>query len=125
MAPHGIIVWNELTTSDLERAKSFYAATMGWAYEEILTPAGPYTLARHPDQTRPVAGLVSWPSGEVGADDWFAYASVDDIDVAISTVTAAGGRAAPAFEVPGVGRFAVLTDPNGASLGLMQRFAGV
>ncbi len=125
MARHGIIVWNELTTSDLERAKAFYAATMGWAYEVITTPAGPYTLARRPDQSRPVAGLVSWPADEDDADDWFAYMGVDDIDAAIAAAASAGGRSAPIFEVPGVGRFAVLTDPNGATLGLMQRYAEV
>ena len=125
MARHGIIVWNELTTSDLERAKAFYAATMGWAYEEIATPAGPYTLARRPDQPRPVAGLITWPPDEAGADDWFAYMGVDDIETAVAAVTAAGGNVAPIFEVPGVGRFAVLTDPNGATLGLMQRYAEV
>ena len=125
MARHGIIVWNELTTSDLERAKAFYAATMGWFYEDIVTPAGPYTLARRPDQSRPVAGLVSWPSDEDDADDWFAYAGVDDIEAAVVAVIAAGGRSDPIFEVPGIGRFAVLTDPNGAMLGLIQRFADV
>lgn len=123
MARHGIIVWNELTTSDLERAKAFYAATMGWAYEDIVTPAGPYTLARLPDQPRPVAGLITWPPGEDDADDWFPYAGVDDIEAAVAAAEAAGGHSDPIFEVPGVGRFAVLTDPNGATLGLMQRVA--
>lgn len=117
----GTIVWNELTTSDLERAKAFYAATFGWTYEEIVTPAGPYTLARRPEQKRPVAGLIAWPPGEEGADEWFAYAAVDDIDAVLAAVVAAGGRAHPAFEVAGVGSFATVADPTGATLGLMQR----
>jgi predicted enzyme related to lactoylglutathione lyase len=121
---HGSIVWNELTTSDLERAKAFYAETLGWFYEEIDTPAGPYTLARVPNQSRPVAGLVSWPPTERDADDWFAYAGVDDIAAVVGAVVAAGGSAAPIFEVPGVGLFAVVTDPNGATLGLMQSYLG-
>lgn len=121
MAFPGTIVWNELTTSDLEAAKSFYAATFGWTYEEITTPAGPYTLARHPDQPRPVAGLVSWPRDGEGADEWFAYAAVADIDAAVMSVHASGGRATPIFVIDGVGRFATVSDPTGATFGLMQR----
>lgn len=121
MTNPGTIVWNELTTSDLERAKAFYAATMGWTYEEIVTPAGPYTLAHRPEQARPVAGLIAWPPGEEGADEWFAYAAVDDIDAVVALVSEAGGRADPIFEVAGVGRFATVVDPNGATLGLMER----
>lgn len=121
MAAPGTIVWNELTTSDLEASKSFYAAAFGWTYEEIDTPAGPYTLARHPGQSRPVAGLLSWPRGEEGADAWFAYALVTDIEGTLAAVAAAGGRDHPIYEVAGVGRFATIVDPNGAPLGLMQR----
>ena len=124
MADSGTIVWNELTTSDLEASKAFYAETLGWTYEEITTPAGPYTLARRPDQHRPVAGLIAWPSGETGADEWFAYVAVTDIDATVVAVEAAGGRAQPVFEVPGVGRFATVADPTGATFGLMQRIRG-
>ena len=123
MAVSGTIVWNELTTSDLEASKAFYATTLGWTYEEISTPAGPYTLARRPDQPRPVAGLIAWPPEETGADQWFAYVAVADIDATLATVRAAGGKAQPVFEVPGVGRFATVADPTGASFGLMQRHA--
>ena len=123
MAVSGTIVWNELTTSDLEASKAFYATTLGWTYEEITTPAGPYTLARRPDQTRPVAGLIAWPPEENGADQWFAYVAVADIDATLATVEAAGGKAQPVFEVPDVGRFATVADTTGATFGLMQRHA--
>jgi len=124
MPTHGTVIWNELTTSDLEAAKAFYAAALGWTYQEITTPAGPYTLARRPDQSRPVAGLLAWPAGERGADQWFTYVSVDDIGAAVVSVTAAGGRTTPIFEVPGVGRFVTAEDPSGAAFGLMQRLRG-
>lgn len=123
MTHHGTVVWNELTTSDLAAAKAFYAAALGWTYEEISTPVGPYTLARRPDQTRPVAGLLAWPPGESGADEWFTYVAVDDIEATIASVEASGGRATPIYLVPGVGRFVTVTDPIGATFGLMQRGA--
>ncbi|MDK9696176.1 MAG: VOC family protein [Siculibacillus sp.] len=121
MAVPGTIVWNELATSDLEGTKAFYAAAFGWTYEEIATPAGPYTLARVPGQTRPVAGLLQWPKGEDGSDMWFTYVDVADIEATVATVAAAGGRANPIFEVPGVGRMATIVDPNGTTLALKQR----
>ena len=121
MAEFGAIVWYELGTSDLDAAKAFYAATLGWIFEEISTPVGPYTLARSPSRIRPVAGLLPWPSAESGADQWFAYVAVDDVEAAAARALAAGGRATPIYEIPGVGRFSTVTDPNGASLGMMQR----
>ncbi len=121
MACHGTIFWNELTTSDLAAAKSFYAAAFGWEFEEITTPVGPYTLARRPDQSRPVAGLIAWPEGESGADQWFTYMAVDDIEAALAAVVATGGQATPIFEVAGVGHFSTVTDPTGSSFGLVQR----
>lgn len=121
MIGHGCVYWNELTTSDLSAAKAFYSDLFGWTYEEIRTPAGPYTLARVPGQTRPVAGLIAWPSDQSGADQWFVYLAVADIDAAVATAAAAGGSVAPIYDVPGVGRFATVVDPTGATCGMVQR----
>jgi predicted enzyme related to lactoylglutathione lyase len=121
MVSHGSVYWNELTTSDLEAAKTFYSALFGWTYEEIATPAGPYTLARVPGQARPVAGLIAWPPEESGADQWFVYIAVADIESAVEAVVTGGGFAAPIYDVPGVGRFATVVDPTGATCGMVQR----
>jgi len=123
MTHHGTVVWNELTTSDLVAAKAFYAATLGWTYEEIPTPVGPYTLARRPDQSRPVAGLLPWPPGEDGGDEWFTYVAVDDIEATIASAKASGGRVTPIYQVPGVGHFVTVEDPTGATFGVMQRLS--
>ena len=121
MVSHGTIFWTELTTSDLDAAKAFYGAIFGWTFEEITTPVGSYTLARRPGQARPVAGLIAWPEGESSADLWFTYMAVDDIDDALATIAASGGRATPIYEVPGVGCFSTVTDPTGSTFGIVQR----
>ena len=53
---HGTFYWNELMTRDVERAKKFYADTMGWSYEAMPMPAGgTYWLAKMGGE--PVAGI--------------------------------------------------------------------
>jgi uncharacterized protein len=114
-------IWNELMSSDVEKAKAFYGAALGWSFETVESPAGPYTLARRPGEERPVAGLMPWPKTEPGADDWFAYVGVSDVVASVAKVRAAGGMVhRDVFDVAGVGRFAIVADPNGGVVGLMQ-----
>jgi predicted enzyme related to lactoylglutathione lyase len=117
----GMFIWNELMTSDVEKAKAFYGAALGWDFETVESPVGPYTLARRPGHDQPVAGLMPWPKDTPGSDDWFAYVGVDDVEAAVAKVRAANGIVhRDVFDVEGVGRFAIVADPNGGVVGLMQ-----
>jgi predicted enzyme related to lactoylglutathione lyase len=52
---------------------------------------------------------------------WNVYFNVESVDDTVAKATALGGTVvAPAFDVPGVGRMAVLADPQGAMFNLMQ-----
>jgi predicted enzyme related to lactoylglutathione lyase len=120
----GTFIWNELMTSDVEKAKAFYGAALGWDFETVESPVGPYTLAKRPGEVRPVAGLMPWPKNEPGSDDWFAYVGVDDVAAVVAKVRAADGVVhRDVFEVAGVGLFAIVADPNGGVVGLMQPIA--
>lgn len=115
---HGAFAWNELMTNDVERAKGFYATTLGWTYQAMPMPEGTYWLAKAGDKT--VGGLTTIegfaPPGTPPA--WFAYLEVDDVDARIKGLAAAGGRLIrPPFEVPTVGRIAIVADATGAMLG--------
>jgi uncharacterized protein len=117
---HGTFAWNELWTNDLEGAKSFYGATLGWTFEEMAMPEGLYWVATLGDTA--VAGLMeiggAVPEGT--SPHWFSYVEVDDIDERLKDVASNGGTVArEPFDVPGVGRIAILTDATGAMLGLM------
>ena len=57
MTSHGHFHWNELMTHDVEKAKKFYADTLGWSYEGMPMPEGTYWVA---SAGRPTAGC-SWP----------------------------------------------------------------
>jgi predicted enzyme related to lactoylglutathione lyase len=110
----GDFVWYELMTSDVAAARDFYAEVVGWAIEDSGMPGMTYLLARV-DGTQ-IAGMMGFPPDVPGAKPgWSGYIAVADVDAMAGRVTAAGGTVhrAPG-DIPGVGRFAVVADPQGA-----------
>jgi predicted enzyme related to lactoylglutathione lyase len=119
MTPHGYFHWNELLTGDIERAKTFYADTIGWTYLPFPMENGDtYWVAHIGD--KPAAGL--FPTSSKGFEDvpesWMSYIAVDDVDARVEKAIAAGAKLMrPIFDVKGVGRIAILTAPGGAGIG--------
>jgi uncharacterized protein len=115
-------VWYELMTSDAAAAKAFYSAVIGWTTEDWPMPGMTYTLLRVGESQ--VGGLMTMPS-EAGAAGmrpcWIGYIGVDDVDAAAAKAQRLGGKiiAAPT-DIPNVGRFAVVTDPQGAAVNLFK-----
>jgi len=71
---------------------------------------------------KPVAGLfpIDRPEFEGVPEGWMAYLAVDDVDARVKKATAAGAKLMrPIFDVPDVGRIAILTEPGGAGVGWM------
>lgn len=121
MTEHGTFGWNELMTSDLEASKAFYAKVAGWTYQDMPMEDGNYTLAFVEGNPTPVAGLMPWPKEQQGSNDWFAYITVADIDVAINAVTAAGGSVVRApFEIESTGWIAIVIDTTRTAIGLLE-----
>jgi uncharacterized protein len=118
---HGTFYWNELMTRDVERAKKFYTTTVGWSFGAMPTPDGStYWLAKIDDE--PVAGIFDISGPEYGQvpESWMAYLAVDDVDARVQKAVKAGAKLMkPAFDVPGVGRIAILMEPGGAGNGWM------
>jgi predicted enzyme related to lactoylglutathione lyase len=120
MRAHGTSAWNELATTDPERAMAFYAATLGWTFESFALPEGPYWVIR--PREAPVGGLGGMETGALaGASPyWFAFVEVDEIDRRIEIAKRQGAEILrPPHDVLGVGRVAVLRDPTGAAIGWM------
>jgi hypothetical protein len=122
MAAHGHFHWNELLTKDAERSKRFYADTIGWTYEAMPMPhGGSYWVASMNGQ--PVAGLFPTDAPEFKQlpEAWMSYLAVDDIEARVKKAVAAGAKLMkPIFDVPNVGRIAILTEPGGAGVGWIQ-----
>jgi len=119
MASHGHFHWNELLTRDVERAKRFYATTIGWSFAAMpMQDGATYWVANMDDE--PVAGVFPIDRPEFGSmpEAWMCYLAVDDVDARVKKAEAAGARLMrPIFDVPGVGRIAILTEPGGAGIG--------
>jgi uncharacterized protein len=117
---HGSFYWNELMTRDVEKAKKFYGGTIGWTFDGMPMPDGTYWVAKMGD--KPVGGLFSLSSPQFDGvpESWMSYLAVDDVDARANKATAAGAKLMrPIFDVPGVGRIAILTEPGGAGVGWM------
>ncbi len=121
MADHGTFHWNELVTDNVERAKKFYGAVVGWESEEMPMPDGKYTIVK--SKGKPVGGIMNKsdiPMLKNAPSHWGAYIQVDNVDAAVGKVAGAGGKVVrPCFDVPGVGRIAIIQDPTGGVVGIM------
>jgi len=115
---HGTFYWNELMTRDVEKAKRFYADTLGWSFEAMPMPDGTYWVAKAGDKA---AGGIFDIKGQQFAgvpESWMSYLAVDDVDARVKKAQAAGATLMrPIFDVPGVGRIAILREPGGAGIG--------
>ncbi|HEV7873742.1 MAG TPA: VOC family protein, partial [Enterovirga sp.] len=119
-------VWYELMTTDLDAAQAFYADVVGWNTQDSGMPGMRYT--RMLADSTPVAGAMTLPQ-EVcdtgGRPGWMGYIGVPDADAAVEKLTQAGGKVhRPPADIPGIGRFAVVADPQGATFALFQPHGG-
>jgi uncharacterized protein len=120
MAEHGTFTWNELNTRDPDAARAFYGALCGWTFESMPMPDGTYWVAKRGDA--PVAGIftMAGPQFEGIPEHWFTYIALDDVDAGVAATLEAGGQVIrPCFDVPDVGRIAIIRDKSGAALGIM------
>lgn len=117
---HGTFCWNELMTRDPEAAGKFYSELIGWNPTDSGMPGMDYTLMKVGDKD--AGGMMKMPA-EVPAQvpsHWMAYITVDDVDGCAKKVSELGGQVVvPPQDIPNVGRFCVIQDPTGATVGLM------
>lgn len=121
---HGTPIWYELMSKDPLAARRFYGAVVGWKIDESAPPG--FTMDYR---------MINAADGMVGGvmkltDDmcrngasacWLMYVGVDDVDACVSAITAAGGSVTlPAFDIPNVGRMAMVSDPQGAPFYVMR-----
>ena len=118
----GRFVWYELMTTDTEAAQAFYGKVVGWGAQNAPVLGVSYTLFTVAEM--PVAGLMQQPE-EVrkrGAPpSWLGYVGVANVDTAAAKVARLGGTVhVPPSDIPNVGRFAVVLDPQHVAFALFQ-----
>ena len=116
---HGTICWAELASTDLEAAKNFYTALLGWK----LKPGdgGPMNYSEIIVGGRPVGGIYQI-TGDMGSmpSNWGTYVAVDDVDASAKQVEELGGKVFMGpMDIPNVGRFCMISDPTGGKISLI------
>lgn len=119
---HGDFIWYELMTPDPDAAKAFYDDVVGWTVE--AAPSGPMDY-RMIDTGAGLVGGVLRLTPEMQAQGarpgWVGYVGVDDVDASVAQLEAAGARTLmPAHDLQGVGRMAMMADPEGAPFYVMR-----
>jgi predicted enzyme related to lactoylglutathione lyase len=120
--PPKAFVWYELMTTDMDAAEAFYRAVVGWTAQAFSHPDMRYTVLGAGETM--VAGLMALPPEARAAGlppGWVGYIGVDDVDDATDRLRQAGGAVhRPPADIPDVGRFSVVADPQGAMFMLFK-----
>ncbi|WP_225408624.1 VOC family protein [Stigmatella hybrida] len=118
----GDFIWYELLTTDLGAAARFYGAVLGWRTRSMDGSEKGYRLFGTGETD--VAGSMEIPVSQSPTGMrpmWLGYVAVDDVDAAVARIVAAGGaKHLPPADVPGVGRFSMVGDPQGALFYVMR-----
>ena len=113
----GTNIWNELVTPDINGVAAFYEATVGLKAAASEQMPDYVTLQANGET---IGGTMA-PQMEGVPNHWNVYFNVASVDDSVAKATELGAQTiAPAFDVPGVGRMAVLADPQGGMFNLMQ-----
>jgi uncharacterized protein len=118
-AKQSSFVWYELSSTDVAAAKTFYGKVVGWTVQDVPMPGMTYSLLFA--GTTQVGGMMAMPQGAAGKPFWAGYIGVDDCDTAASKLQRQGGKVhLPPTDIPNVGRFALVADPQGAMFNLFK-----
>jgi predicted enzyme related to lactoylglutathione lyase len=109
----GRFVWYDLMTPDVDKAKAFYAAVLGWGTQPFGDAYSMWTA-----NGTPLGGVMALPE-PAAPNAWLAYISVPDVDAAVTQARSLGAAVVKAAgDIPNTGRFAILADPQGAMFSL-------
>ena len=117
MGVTGAMHWNELQSTDAKAAKTFYTKLFGWS----TAPFGSgmdYTILMN--EGKSFGGIMQAPRPGMPSM-WVNYVVVKNVGAAVAKLEKLGGKVCcPPFDVPTVGRLAIVQDPQGATFGLHQ-----
>ncbi len=117
---HGMFCWQELLTSDVERASSFYKALLGWDLHEMDMGGVSYTVIKN--QGADIGGIMTLPAEmQQVPPHWGTYFTVTNIDETIEAVKTNSGKVIMGpQEIPQTGQFAVCQAPDGTAFCLFE-----
>jgi predicted enzyme related to lactoylglutathione lyase len=105
----GSLCWNELATKDPAASLDFYSKLFGWTGK-----VSPEYTEIHLGETG-IGGMRTIAEGDPTPPNWMPYFLVNDCNAVTDKVQARGGNVCvPPTDIPHVGRFSVVNDPQGA-----------
>ena len=119
----GQFIWYELMTPDVDAAKAFYDSVVGWNIDAQSNFPNGYRMIGRSDgkSAGGVLPLTDEMQQHGARPTWLAYIHVADVDGAVRSIEQAGGKTfMPPFDIPNVGRVAMVADPQGAPFYVMQ-----
>ncbi|WP_293676155.1 VOC family protein [uncultured Phenylobacterium sp.] len=124
MSDHGRWIWYELITPDMDGAKRFYGDLLGWTAQDLppMADGEPYAvLSADGNGVAGIMNLGEAMKAEGMPPNWTGYICVDDCDAASAKVKSLGGSVRrEAWDIPGIGRIAIVADPAGAVFAIMK-----
>ncbi len=118
--------WDELLTSNVETAAKFYEGVFGWGAERVEMPGMTYTLLKRRGvkdemgEDKNAGGMMQSPPDAKHPPFWLPYVGVTNADATIEKAKRLGATVvAGPHDIPNVGRFAVLLDPENASIAVL------
>ncbi len=121
----GKVIFVQLTTTDLAGAKQFYGGLFGWSFRDVPGTRVPFSVAYVGTEQVAAVAQRPAPEGVRAQPAWLSFFSTQDVDAAVKLAAGQGARVlSPAHDIPGLGREAVLADPQGAVFGLLASSSG-
>lgn len=119
---HGEFIWYELMTADADAAQAFYSAVIGWDIASSGQPGMDYRIATMAGAG--IAGIMTLSDEMIAGGarpGWLGYLGVNDVDAAVVGIRQAGGNVLlEPQDIPDVGRFAFVSDPQGVPFYVMR-----
>src|SRR5688572_18664523 len=124
----GQFVWYDLMTTDVEGAKKFYQPLVGWSTKpfENSPPDNPYTMWTQGGSTiGGVTKLTNEQRAQGMPPSWMPSVEVNNVDTSARQAESLGGKiVVPPMDVPDTGRYAVVQDPQGATIAIFTPKGG-
>lgn len=117
LAEPGSLAWTQLNAKQPAPAKQFYTQLFGWKAQDDPMPGGGGDYTTFLLNGQPIGGIMPMPPNVPASapSHWLTYFASADIDATTAKVTGLGGKTmVPPTDIPGMGRFAVFQDPQGA-----------
>ncbi len=111
---HGAFSWCELVAPDVSKARAFYSKLFGWETEDMAATGMSYTVIKAGGKG--IGGIMAPPPGAKDMPPmWGVYVTVEDVDQTAQAAQQLGAKLlVRPTDIPKVGRFCVIQDPQGA-----------